>query len=412
MKVGVLALQGAFREHRWMFERCGASVVEVRKPDDLEGVEGLAIPGGESTTIGKLMVEWGLMEKIKERAAAGMGIYGTDWSPDPQGHSGMVHLKYHNVSGMEFVLMMIEAASYRGADVRPCLPLAEAYLKYYDQTYRAQNKKKTGKELDDKGRLVIFPGNAIEMYQVTRNDACTIAGLMALSKALLDLPANVLPADRRAFVEAFRKTLPLLPTRERREHQTLAPAESWESVSTWDNIELPELYPVFPFHVFGVGRPGLQLARDTWEFSYDHPRQKRNFCWYQSLIYAAELGLADQAREFCIEKFLWGKNDKMGGASGMRYPTFYDTHGFCQRPDFDHGGCAMVGMQDMLMQTVDGKILLFPAWPKDWDVDFKLHAPMNTTVEGVLKAGKLEQLKVTPEARRKDVVNMGEQKDL
>ena len=72
----------------------------------------------------------------------------------------------------------------------------------------------------------------------------------------------------------------------------------------------------------------------------------------------------------------------------------------------------MVGMQDMLMQTVDGKILLFPAWPKDWDVDFKLHAPMNTTVEGVLKAGKLEQLKVTPEARRKDVVNMGEQKDL
>ena len=77
MKVGVLALQGAFREHRWMFERCGASVVEVRKPDDLEGVEGLAIPGGESTTIGKLMVEWGLMEKIKERAAAGMGIYGT-----------------------------------------------------------------------------------------------------------------------------------------------------------------------------------------------------------------------------------------------------------------------------------------------------------------------------------------------
>jgi hypothetical protein len=90
----------------------------------------------------------------------------------------------------------------------------------------------------------------------------------------------------------------------------------------------------------------------------------------------------------------------------MRYPVFYDTHGFCQRPDFDHGGCAMVGLQDMLMQTVDQKILLFPAWPKDWDCEFKLHAPFGTTVAGILKAGKLEKLSVTPEARAKDVVNM------
>lgn len=77
MKVGVLALQGAFREHRWMLERCGAEAVEVRKPADLDGVAGLIIPGGESTTIGKMLVDWGLMDKIKERAAAGMPIYGT-----------------------------------------------------------------------------------------------------------------------------------------------------------------------------------------------------------------------------------------------------------------------------------------------------------------------------------------------
>ena len=90
----------------------------------------------------------------------------------------------------------------------------------------------------------------------------------------------------------------------------------------------------------------------------------------------------------------------------MRYPVFYDTFGFCQRPDFDHGGCAMVGLQDMLMQVVDDKILLFPAWPKDWDCEFKLHAPNHTTVEGVLKGGRLEKLTVTPQARAKDVVNM------
>ena len=335
----------------------------------------------------------------------GMGIYGADWSPNPEGHSGMGHLTYHNVSGMEFAIMMLDSGSYGGADVRPYLPIALGYLKYYDQYYREQTKKLTGKELDDKGRLVIFPGNAIEMYQQTRNDACTISGLMALSKTLVDLPAKLLTAEQRAFCEAFRKTLPPLPTRERREHQTLAPAESWKSASTWDNIELPELYPVFPFHVYGVGKPGLQLARDTWEFSFDQPRQKRNFCWYQSLIYTADLGLTEEAREFAMGKLLWPYHEK-GGQSGMRYPVFYDTHGFCQRPDFDHGGSAMVGLQEMLMQTVDRKILLFPAWPKDWDCEFKLHAPFGTTVAGVLKAGKLEKLSVTPESRAKDVVNM------
>lgn len=335
----------------------------------------------------------------------GMGIYGADWTPNPEGHGGPAHLTYHKVSGMEFAIMMLESGSYGGVDVRPYLPITLGYLRFYDQFYRRETKKLTGKELDDKGRLVIFPGNAIEMYQQTRNDACTISGLMALSKAVLDLPANVLTADQRAFCEAFRKTLPPLPTRERRGHNTLAPAESWKSASTWDNIELPELYPVFPFHIHGVGKPGLQLARDTWEFSFDFPRQKRNFCWYQSLIYTANLGLTEEAREFALGKLLWPHHEK-GGQSGMRYPAFYDTHGFCQRPDFDHGGSAMVGLQDMLMQTVDAKILLFPAWPKDWDCEFKLHAPLNTTVEGVLKAGKLEKLTVRPEARAKDVVNM------
>lgn len=77
MKIGVLALQGAFREHRLMLEGCGAQAVEIRKPKELDDVVGLVIPGGESTTIGKLMVEWGLMDKIKSRAKEGMAVYGT-----------------------------------------------------------------------------------------------------------------------------------------------------------------------------------------------------------------------------------------------------------------------------------------------------------------------------------------------
>ena len=77
MIIGVLALQGAFREHCWMVERCGVQTVEIRKPQQLDNIDGLIIPGGESTTIGKLMQDWGLLEKIKDRAEQGMAIYGT-----------------------------------------------------------------------------------------------------------------------------------------------------------------------------------------------------------------------------------------------------------------------------------------------------------------------------------------------
>lgn len=58
-----------------------------------------------------------------------------------------------------------------------------------------------------------------------------------------------------------------------------------------------------------------------------------------------------------------------------------------------------------LWQCEDEEILLFPAWPRDWDVRFRLHAPLNITVKGALKNGKL-LLNVTPEERKMDVVNM------
>lgn len=77
MKAGVLALQGDFREHGRVLAAIGASPVEVRSPEDLEAVECLVIPGGESTTIGKLARAHGLVEPIRERAAAGMPVFGT-----------------------------------------------------------------------------------------------------------------------------------------------------------------------------------------------------------------------------------------------------------------------------------------------------------------------------------------------
>ena len=77
MNVGVLALQGDVVEHRKMLERLGVGAPEVRLPDELSRVDGLIIPGGESTTIGKLMVEYGLDRAIPARVAEGMRVYGT-----------------------------------------------------------------------------------------------------------------------------------------------------------------------------------------------------------------------------------------------------------------------------------------------------------------------------------------------
>jgi len=77
MRVGVLALQGAFREHVLMFEALGAATVTVRLPDQMEELDGLVIPGGESTTIAKLMRTYGFYEAIRERHSAGMALWGT-----------------------------------------------------------------------------------------------------------------------------------------------------------------------------------------------------------------------------------------------------------------------------------------------------------------------------------------------
>lgn len=66
----------------------------------------------------------------------------------------------------------------------------------------------------------------------------------------------------------------------------------------------------------------------------------------------------------------------------------------------------MIGLQEMLLQETDDKIYLFPAWPPEWDVRFKLHLSGNRTVEAELVNGRLERLEVSPYHREKDIVNM------
>ncbi len=77
MKIGVLALQGDFALHLKALARCGVEAVEVRKPEELEDLDGLVIPGGESTTLLKLMDEWRFVPALEKFHAAGKPIFGT-----------------------------------------------------------------------------------------------------------------------------------------------------------------------------------------------------------------------------------------------------------------------------------------------------------------------------------------------
>ncbi|MFN2589412.1 MAG: pyridoxal 5'-phosphate synthase glutaminase subunit PdxT [Actinomycetota bacterium] len=106
MKAGVLALQGDFREHASMFSECGATPVLVRTGEDLAGVDCLAIPGGESTTIGKLAREHGLVDPIRDRVREGLPVLGTC--------AGMIVMA-HEVGGGEPLLDVMDIAVERNA---------------------------------------------------------------------------------------------------------------------------------------------------------------------------------------------------------------------------------------------------------------------------------------------------------
>ena len=119
---------------------------------------------------------------------------------------------------------------------------------------------------------------------------------------------------------------------------------------------------------------------------------------FRSSIQAALLGHANEARDHVLDNSAPERT-----APGFRFPAMWGPH--CDwMPDQDHGTVMMSALQRMLMQCEGSRILLLPAWPKEWNVSFKLHAPDNTTVEGTVEDGKIKNLKVTPESRRKDIV--------
>ena len=107
MKIGVLALQGAFREHLQTLAAIGVEGVRVREPRDLEGVSGLILPGGESTTMRQLIERWGLRQPILDLADRGAPIFGTC--------AGMIVLSDEIAGGEPPILPLLDVTVERNA---------------------------------------------------------------------------------------------------------------------------------------------------------------------------------------------------------------------------------------------------------------------------------------------------------
>jgi len=316
------------------------------------------------------------------------------WNRPKNAPLGVEHnywLEYLWDTSLEFCMMAIEMHNYKQIDVTKYVPLIKSCLTFFDEHYQYEALQRGRQALDGNGKLILYPGSGAETYKMAYNSSSTIAALQTVTKGLLSLPENYLTKEERTYFEGFAKRIPPIPFREMQGKKTIAPAEVFARIN---NIEITQLYPVFPWRIYGVGKPDLEVAINTWKYGVDNENQRHYISWHQDAIFCACMGLTDEAQKITIQKL---EN------SERRYPTFWGP-GHDWVPDHNWGGSGMIGLQEMLLQTNGNQILLFPAWPKNWDVAFKLHATGNTTVEGVLKNGKLQSLKVTPESRRNDVV--------
>jgi hypothetical protein len=293
----------------------------------------------------------------------------------------------------EFCLIMLEEERYTGKDITDKIPFIESCLQFFDEHYQYLASKRGAKKLDGDGKLILYPGSSAETFKMANNSTTTIAALQTIIKRLIELPGNYLTSQKRHDLDSLLKRIPAISFGSYNGKPTIAPAKTWERVN---NTESPQLYPVYPWGIYGVGKPGLDTALNTWNLDTNVIKFRSHVGWKQDNIWAARLGLTDDA---------WRLTSLKLQNSGRRFPAFWGP-GMDWVPDHNWGGSGMIGLQEMLLQVDYKRILLFPSWPKNIDVHFKLHAPYNTTIEAELRSGKVVSLKVLPEERAKDVEMM------
>jgi len=314
-----------------------------------------------------------------------MTIFGTyanmDYGWDRQGmQPSDVHCPYWKFAwqqGLELTALMLNYYEYT-QDKQflndELIPMANAVLRYYDTRFSR----------DANGKLVISPTQSIETYWTgVVNDTPSVAGLHDVCARLLALPASESDLKFWAKVKAAAPDLPIKDGK-------VEPAEKFDAQR--HNVENPELYAIWPFHLFGVGQPGLDVGIKTFQDRI----VKASTGWQYDGQCAAILGLTDEAQSILLGKV--GRSNPH-----FRFPAMWGPN-YDWLPDQDHGSNIMLTLQHMLIENSGDKIYLLPAWPTDWNVSFKLHAPQQTTVTCEVRAGKVIKLDVQPPARAKDVV--------
>ena len=159
------------------------------------------------------------------------------------------------------------------------VPLADPLVSFLDQYWRKR---------DANGKIVFDPAQSLETWHVAVNPMPEIAGLQFLLPRLLGLPQAVTTDEQRTRWARILRELPPVPVAEVSGVKLLRPADSFSAKS---NVENTELYAVFPYRLYGVGRPDLELARAT----YERRESRHNRGWCQDSIQAACLGLGEEA---------------------------------------------------------------------------------------------------------------------
>ena len=290
--------------------------------------------------------------------------------------------KWEWVGGLELCWMMLDYYEHTEDNTffkQTVLPFTHEILTFFDQHYPTNSQ----------GKLVMHPSQALETWWNCTNAMPEVAGCIAVTDRMLTVPSNLLPPSTRDFLLRFKAKIPSLPLREINGQKALAPAETFKQKQ---NIENPELYATFPFRLFAVGRPNPEYAITALEHRWD----RGSSGWRQDDVFMAYLGLTNQVRGYLVERAL--THD-----ANSRFPAFWGPN-YDWIPDQDHGGILLKAFQSMLLQTDGRKIYLFPAWPSDWDVEFKLRAPFNTLIECTYQKGAIKSLRITPPERKRDIV--------
>lgn len=357
------------------------------------------------TAVARTRHYWGhdgasFCEQLENFGLPNPAEYGKHKEGDDYGMERNAWLEYQWDTALEFCSMILQANKYTGMDISRYEPLIEQCLRFFDEHYRYLAKKRGVKEVDGDGKLILFPSSGCETYKQAYNPSSVIAALQVVNrqageylrkKYATESPTDsslanhnsslAFPsvAERCFFIlhSSLKNSIPEIPLRTIGGDTCIAPAAVWARIQ---NVESPQLYPVFPWRIYGMGREGLETARNTYLKDPHVISMRSSKGWKQDNIWAACLGLTDEAARLITEKLADGP---------YRFPAFWDP-GYDWAPDCNKGGASMIGLQEMLLQeTPGGELLLFPAWPKEWNAEFRLHATGGRIIEAEIRNGKI-----------------------